>query len=59
MRQVPESLQEIAVYYFVDHLSQDEIANLVGMPRRTVAYRLEQFRARAIAILPRQELAPL
>jgi RNA polymerase sigma-70 factor (ECF subfamily) len=59
MRQVPETLQEIAVYYFVDHLSQDEIAALVGMPRRTVAYRLEQFRARAIAILPRRELAPL
>lgn len=44
LREVPDELQEIAVCYFVDHMSQDEIAELVGLPRRTVSYRLQQFR---------------
>jgi RNA polymerase sigma-70 factor (ECF subfamily) len=57
LRNVPEPLQEIAVYYFVDHMSQDEIAALVGLPRRTVGYRLEQFRTRVFAVVPRPELA--
>ena len=48
---VPEHLQEIAIYYFVDQMSQDEIASLIGTPRRTVSLRLEQFRAAARASL--------
>jgi RNA polymerase sigma-70 factor (ECF subfamily) len=47
LRNVPEQLQEIAIYYFVDQMSQDEIASLLGIPRRTVSLRLEQFRAAA------------
>jgi len=58
MRHVPTDLQEIAIYYFVDHMSQDEIALMVGLPRRTVGYRLEQFRSRVFAHFPRRELAP-
>jgi RNA polymerase sigma-70 factor (ECF subfamily) len=58
MRHVPANLQEIAIYYFVDHMSQDEIALMVGLPRRTVGYRLEQFRTRVFALVPRRELAP-
>jgi len=58
MRHVPSDLQEIAIYYFVDHMSQDEIALMVGLPRRTVGYRLEQFRTRVHALVPRRELAP-
>ncbi len=42
---VPDDVQEIAVYYFVDQMSQDEIAGLLSIPRRTIGYRLEQFRA--------------
>jgi RNA polymerase sigma-70 factor (ECF subfamily) len=46
---LPEEVQEIAIYYFVDQMSQEEIATLLAMPRRTIGYRLEQFRALARA----------
>jgi RNA polymerase sigma-70 factor, ECF subfamily len=57
LRHIPEELQEIAVSYFVDRLSQEEIADLVGLPRRTVSYRLEQFRILALDITRRGHLA--
>ncbi len=57
MRDIPEEMQEIAVYYFVDQMSQDEIAALTGVPRRTVGYRLEQFRARAHSFVVREAAA--
>jgi RNA polymerase sigma-70 factor (ECF subfamily) len=41
--EVPNELREIAVYYYVDQMSQDEIATMLSVPRRTVGYRLEQF----------------
>jgi RNA polymerase sigma factor (sigma-70 family) len=50
LRDVPIELQEIAVHYFVDDMSQAEIAELTGIPRRTVGYRLEQFRTRVQAV---------
>jgi RNA polymerase sigma-70 factor (ECF subfamily) len=50
LRDVPEELQELAIYYFVDDMSQAEIAELTGIPRRTVGYRLEQFRSRIQAV---------
>jgi RNA polymerase sigma-70 factor (ECF subfamily) len=43
MVKVPPALQEIAVYYYVDHMSQEEISAMLSVPRRTVGYRLEQF----------------
>jgi RNA polymerase sigma-70 factor (ECF subfamily) len=46
---VPEELHELAIYYYVDRMSQEEISKMVGMPRRTVSYRLEQFRVAALA----------
>ena len=46
---LPDEVQEIAIYYFVDQMSQEEIATLLSMPRRTVGYRLEQFRVLARA----------
>jgi RNA polymerase sigma-70 factor (ECF subfamily) len=46
---VPEELQEIAVYYYLDRMSQQEISDLLSIPRRTVSYRLEQFRAAALS----------
>jgi RNA polymerase sigma-70 factor (ECF subfamily) len=57
LRNIPDDLQEIAVSYFVDRMSQDEIAELVGLPRRTVSYRLEQFRTLALEETARRELA--
>ncbi len=49
LSRVPEALREIAVYYYIDQLNQDEIAQLLGVSRRTVGYRLEEFRAAALA----------
>ena len=41
--QVPEDLQEVAIYHYVDGLSHDEIATIVGVSRRTVGNRLVTF----------------
>ncbi|HXI55211.1 MAG TPA: RNA polymerase sigma factor [Polyangia bacterium] len=49
LENVPEDVQDIAVYYFVDQMSQDEIALLLSIPRRTIGYRLEQFRTITLA----------
>ncbi len=49
LARVPEELREIAVYYYVDEMNQDEIAELTGLGRRTVGNRLEEFRAKARA----------
>jgi RNA polymerase sigma factor (sigma-70 family) len=58
LRQVPESLREIAVYYYLDQMNQDEIAEVCGVSRRTVGNRLEEFRALAReAAGPLQEVA--
>ena len=43
LERVPEDLQDIAVYYYVDDLSHDEIADIVGVSRRTVGNRLSTF----------------
>jgi len=44
LRRVPEHLREIAVYSYVDRMSHDEIAVIVGTSRRTVGNRLEEFK---------------
>jgi RNA polymerase sigma-70 factor (ECF subfamily) len=44
LRGFPKELQEIAVYYFVDEMSQDEIADVLGISQRTVSNRLSAFR---------------
>lgn len=46
---IPEELQEIAVYYFVDEMSQEEIAGILGISQRTVSNRLAAFRGLAKA----------
>jgi RNA polymerase sigma-70 factor (ECF subfamily) len=45
LRRVRPDLQEIAFYYLVDELKHEEIAALLGVSRRTIGYRLEEFRA--------------
>jgi RNA polymerase sigma-70 factor, ECF subfamily len=42
---VPDELGEVAAYYYVDEMKQEEIAALLGVSRRTIGYRLEAFRA--------------
>ncbi len=41
------SLREIGVYYFVDEMSHGEIAELLGVSRRTIGNRIEALRAHA------------
>ena len=43
----PEEQLEAALLYFVDQLGQDEIAQLLGVSRRTVIRRINAFRATA------------
>jgi RNA polymerase sigma factor (sigma-70 family) len=51
LAQVPQELAEIAVYYWVDEMDQAEIAEILGLSRRTVGNRLERFRAEALRVL--------
>ena len=44
---LPAELAEVAIYYHVDGMEQEEIAQLIGVARRTVGYRLERFREAA------------
>lgn len=48
---LPDELREIAVYYYVDEMNQDEIAEITGVSRRTIGNRLEEFRTAARAAL--------
>ena len=43
LEQVPTGLQEIATYYYVEELSRDEIALILGVSRRTIGNRLAAF----------------
>lgn len=57
LRKVPEELWTIAVYHHVDRMSHAEIAEILGVSRRTVGNRLEEFRRRALAALTPMEVA--
>jgi RNA polymerase sigma-70 factor (ECF subfamily) len=45
MRHVRPELQDIAIYHWIDELKQEEIAELLGVSRRTIDNRLDEFRA--------------
>lgn len=47
LARVPDALREIAVYYYLDQMSHEEIARLTGLSRRTVGNRLVEFHAAA------------
>ena len=47
LARVPENLREIAVYYYLDQMSHEEIAGLMGLSRRTVGNRLVEFHTAA------------
>lgn len=47
LRRLPEDLAIVAVYAYMDGLSQDEIAGIIGCSRRQVGKMLEKFHARA------------
>ena len=48
---VDEELATIAVCYYVDGMDQDEIGALLGLHRRTVSRRLDEFRERGRSVL--------
>jgi RNA polymerase sigma-70 factor, ECF subfamily len=50
LAQLPEDLQQIAVSYYIDELSQEEIAAVHGVSRRTIGNRLAAFQSLAIAL---------
>jgi DNA-directed RNA polymerase specialized sigma24 family protein len=52
LERAPEELQEAAIYYYVDELSSDEIATVLGESRRSVGSRL-----RALNELTRERAA--
>jgi RNA polymerase sigma-70 factor (ECF subfamily) len=56
MGQMPEEVQDVAVYFFVDELSYDEIARLLGVSRRTIGNRLAEFREIANRLFPDRRL---
>lgn len=47
LARVPEELREIAIYYYLDRMSHEEIAAVMGVSRRTVGNRLLEFREAA------------
>jgi RNA polymerase sigma factor (sigma-70 family) len=51
LARVPADLQEIAVYYYLDDLSHEDIAAIVGVSRRTIGNRLAAFQALADELL--------
>jgi RNA polymerase sigma-70 factor, ECF subfamily len=47
LRLLPRELCEVAIYYYVDQMNQDEIAALLDISERTVRNRLKEFREAA------------
>lgn len=47
---VPDDLKEVAICFYVDEMTQDEIALHLNCSRRTVGHRLERFRQLAETI---------
>lgn len=47
LSRVAPELREIAVYYYLDQMSHEEIARLTGLSRRTIGNRLVEFHAAA------------
>lgn len=54
LEQIPEQLQDVAVYYYVDELTHEEIASLIGVSRRTVGNRLTSFHELVGALLTKE-----
>jgi len=55
LAQVRDDLQEIALYHLIDELSHGEIAELLGVSRRTIGNRIEEFHAEVALALATRE----
>ena len=56
LERLPEPLGEVAVYHYLDGMTYDEIAGLLGCSRRQVGYLIERLRA---AVASDEAPAPL
>jgi RNA polymerase sigma-70 factor, ECF subfamily len=57
IRRAPEKLQEVAVLYYVDGLEQEQVATTLGISRRTVINRLQEFVERSKKFVSRDGLS--
>jgi len=57
IRRAPEKLQEVAVLYYVDGMEQEQVANALGISRRTVINRLQEFIDRSKKFIRRDGVA--
>ena len=57
IRRAPEKLQEVAVLYYVDGLEQEQVAVTLGISRRTVINRLQEFIDRSKKFVSRDGVA--
>ena len=57
IRRAPEKLQEVAVLYYVDGLEQEQVATTLGISRRTVINRLQEFIERSKKFVSRDGVA--
>ncbi len=53
MRELDDDCCKVAIHFFVDEMSQNEIAAQLGVSRRTVGYRLQEFRKQAKVLAER------
>jgi len=51
MSKMDELTQSIAIYYYLDGMKMEEVAELVGCSRKTVSVKLEAFRTKAKRML--------
>ena len=58
LRRLPEELARIAVYYFVDEMTQEEIAGLLGCSRRAVNKKLARVQGELEAWAGKRAAAP-
>lgn len=57
IRRAPEKLQDVAVLYYVDGLEQEQVAKTLGISRRTVINRLQEFVERSRKFINRDGVA--
>ena len=55
VNRAPESLRAVAVLYYVDGLEQEQVAKTLGISRRTVINRLQDFTERSRKFLAREK----
>ncbi len=47
LSRLPKELSDVAVYHYLDGMSPDEIAKVMGLSRRAISHRLARFREEA------------